>query len=168
MVPAKGLHILLKALARIPSQRLTLKVIGGLFGDSTYHSEIQTLVDADPRVELLGEQTPLEVGRTLSAADLLCLPSLVPESFSLVFHESAACGVPALVSDLGAPAQFLADNPCGGVVAAGNSKAWAAAIKKLAESPQTLRDWKRKLFLPLRVEEEAFFYETIYQTLRVR
>lgn len=168
VVRAKGLHILLKALARIPSQHLTLKVIGGLFGDPTYHREIQTLVDADSRVAMLGEQTALEVGRALSAADLLCLPSLVPESFSLAFHESAACGTPALVSDLGAPAQFLAHYPCGGVVAAGNLKAWAAAIKKLAEEPQALRDWKRQLFLPLRVEEEAFFYETVYQTLRAQ
>lgn len=166
VVRAKGLHVLLKALASIPSQRVSLKVIGGLFGDLAYHREIQALVNADSRVELLGEQTALEVGSALSTADLLCLPSLVPESFSLVFHEGAACGVPALVSDLGAPAQFLAQHPCGGVVAAGNPKAWAAAIKKIAETPQTLRDWKRQLFLPLRVEEEAFFYETIYQTLR--
>lgn len=166
VVRAKGLHILLKALARIPSQRLTLKVIGGRFGDPAYHREIQTLADADPRVKLLGEQTALEVGAALSTADLLCLPSLVPESFSLVFHESAACGVPALVSDMGAPAQFLSHHPCGGVAAAGNPRAWATAIKELAETPDILRDWKRQLFLPLRVEEEAFFYETIYQTLR--
>lgn len=166
IVRAKGLHILLKALACIPSQRLTLKVIGGLFGDSVYHREIQAIADGDPRVTLLGEQTALEVGSALATADLLCLPSLVPESFSLVFHESAACGVPALVSDLGAPAQFLACNPCGGVVTAGSPQAWADAIKSIVNAPDTLSNWKRQLFLPLRVEEEAFFYETIYQTVR--
>lgn len=166
LVRAKGLHILLKALRRIPLQRLTLKVIGGHFGDSAYRNEIQALVDADPRVSLVGEQNALEVGNALSASDLLCLPSLVPESFSLVFHESAACGLPSLVSDLGAPAQYLSSHACGGVVAAGNIKAWADALKAIAQTPSTLDAWRRQLFLPLRVEEEAFFYETIYQTLR--
>jgi len=91
---------------------------------------------------------------------------VVPESFSLVLHESAAANVPALVSDLGAPAELVRAHACGRAIQAGNPQAWAAAIQDLVDAPNTLADWRRNLFLPLRIEEEAFFIESVYQRLR--
>jgi glycosyltransferase involved in cell wall biosynthesis len=91
---------------------------------------------------------------------------VVPESFSLVLHESAAAGIPALVSDLGAPAELMRIHGCGRTVEAGNSQAWAAAIQELVDEPEVLNRWKDNLFLPLRIEEEAFFLESVYQRLR--
>ncbi|MBH2042945.1 MAG: glycosyltransferase [Comamonadaceae bacterium] len=166
IIPQKGLDILLKALALLPAAPVKLKVIGGFHGNSAYHDEVRSLAGTDARIEFTGALEAPEVFRVLSQAGLLCLPSRVPESFSLVLHESAVAGVPALVSDLGAPAQQVATHDCGQVVAAGNPKAWAAAISALIEKPDTLKAWKRNLFLPQRIEEEAFFYGSIYQRLR--
>ena len=163
IVPQKGLDVLLRALALLPDAPVHLKVIGGFYGNSTHHSEVRSLAGADARIEFAGSLEASEVFKALGDADLLCLPSKVPETFSLVLHESAAAGVPALVSDLGAPAQQVAAHQCGRVVAAGDPIAWAAAIKDLIEFPATLQSWKSNLFLPLRIEEEAFFYESIFR-----
>lgn len=166
VVPQKGLDVLLRALALLPGRDLRLQVIGGFYGNTGYHREVRALAAADPRVELVGALPSVEVFRALREIDLLCLPSQVPESFSLVLHESAAAGVPALVSDLGAPAERVAELGSGRVVAAGDERAWADAIAAALDQPTQLQAWKEALALPLRVEEEAFFYQSLYRRAR--
>ena len=166
IIPQKGLDILLKAFAQLPNASIKLTVVGGFHGNSGYHDEIKLLSVNDERIEFFGALDAPEVFKMLGNSDLLCLPSIVPESFSLVLHESAVAGVPALVSDLGAPAQTVTLHDCGKAVTAGDPKAWAAAINALIETPAILAAWKRNLFLPQRIEEEAFFYGSIYQRLR--
>ena len=166
IVPQKGLEVLLKAIALLPANApVTLTVVGGFYGNPANHREIQRLAEADSRITLKGSLPPADVFSLLGRSDLLCLPSLVPESFSLVLHESAAAGVPALVSDLGAPPQQVLRYGCGGVVPAGDAPSWAAAIAHVLAAPEQLQQWKRKLFLPLRIEEEAFFYESVWRRL---
>jgi len=95
--------------------------------------------------------------------DLLCLPSLVPESFSLVVHECAAAGVPSLVSALGAPAQAITRDGGGGVAPAGDVAAWADALRDWATDPALASRWRASVRLPQRIEEEAFLYEGLYR-----
>lgn len=163
VIPQKGLDVLLRALALLPEAPLRLKVIGGLVGNSGYHVQVRELADA--RVEFLGHLDAAEVFRHVAQADLACLPSKVPESFSLGLHECAALGVPALVSDCGAPAEHVGAHGCGRAVAVGDPAAWAQALREVLASPAQLQDWSARLPLPLRVEEEAFFYESYYRRL---
>lgn len=165
IVPQKGLDVLLKALAMVPSRDVSLKIIGGFYGDSPYHSQIRALVAADDRVQLAGSMDAAGVFATLGGVDLLCLPSRVPESYSLVLHEACAAGVPALVSDAGAPADHVTVHGGGRVVALDDVSAWAEAINAVQASPDLLKQWKAELPLPQRVEEEAFFYESLYRRL---
>jgi len=166
IIPQKGLDVLLRAMALIPQAPISLKVIGGLYGEPDYHRDIEALVKLDNRVEMAGVLGTQQVFQAMSDASLLCLPSLVPESFSLAFHESAAAGIPAIVSDLGAPSQYVLAHNCGAVAKAGDPQVWAKAITSILDAPDTLKTWKKNLFLPLRIEEEAFFFESIYQQLR--
>lgn len=167
IVPQKGLQVLLRALATIPLVPLQLKVVGGMHGDVAYGEVIRGLASADVRVELLGQLDAAHVGRVLNTLDVLCLPSIVPESYSLVLRESAALGVPALVSNLGAPAEFMADTGAGQVLPPGDESAWGTAIAKLhSDRLLTLDRWRAALPLPFRMEEEAFMYESLYRQFR--
>lgn len=163
LVAAKGLDVLLRALARLPGVPLRLKVAGGFHGDRVYQDELRALAAADARVELLGMLEPAAVAALMRGLDLLCLPSKVPESFSLVVHEAAALGVPALVGHLGAPAEAIARSGAGQVIPAGDEAAWAASIRACVDDPQRLAAWRRGLPLPQRIEEEAFLYEGLYR-----
>ena len=87
IIPQKGLDVLLSAFMNIDSDRLRLQVVGGFFGDEQYQRQVRKLIDSDSRIELVGRIEPQEVFSRLQQFDVLCLPSLVPESFSLVFHE---------------------------------------------------------------------------------
>ena len=166
IVPPKGLQVLLQALAQLPDLPLKLWVAGPLHGDDVHKSQILRLAEADARVEMLGPLDAAEVGALLGTLDLLCLPSLVPESFSLVLREAAALGVPALVSQLGAPADFMADTSAGQALPAGDVAAWAQALAQAQRQPEQLAAWRAALPLPLRVEEEAFLYEALYRQFR--
>lgn len=166
IVPQKGLDILINALAKIGNLNIELKIIGGFYSDSVYQKEITRIASKDSRIRFLGVLDQQEVFIALKKADLLCLPSRVPESFSLVLHESAAAGVPMLVSDLGAPAQQVASSDCGWVLPNGNLKAWAEALRTLSEDRSLMSGWRKKMFLPLRIEEEAFFINSLYLGLQ--
>jgi glycosyltransferase involved in cell wall biosynthesis len=89
----------------------------------------------------------------------------VPETFSLALHEASALGVPALVSDLGAPSAHVAAHGAGQVLAFGDVKVWAESIRQALKNPEKIRTWKAKLPLPLRVEEEGFYYDSLYRSL---
>jgi len=89
----------------------------------------------------------------------------VPESFSLVLNEAAAAGVPALVSDLGAPAERVSASESGMVLHAGDVNAWAKALAEVVARPEIINSWRERIPLPLRIEEEAFFYETLYRRI---
>jgi glycosyltransferase involved in cell wall biosynthesis len=104
-----------------------------------------------------------EVYGIIGSLDAICIPSRVPECFSFVLHEAAAAGVPAIVSDLGAPGQFVSAHGSGFVVAPDDVESWVATLKHVAQNPSVLRNCAERVPLPSRVEEEGFFYESLYR-----
>lgn len=165
VIPQKGLDLLLRALAQVPARAIALKVIGGFYGADAYHKEVLALAGADPRVEILGHLPADKVFQAMGKLDLLCLPSRVPETFSLALHEAAALGVPALVSNLGAPGEQVGSNGAGQVLACDDVQSWADALAAVSKNPQQIKLWQTRLALPLRVEEEGFYYDALYRTL---
>ena len=73
--------------------------------------------------------------------------------------------MPALVSDLGAPADRVRRNGGGRAITVGDVDAWAQAIEEIASHPEQLTTWRQELTLPSRLEEEAFFYESLYRRM---
>jgi len=162
---SKGLDFLLRAIKQVEAPDLRLRVMGPKHGIDSYHTKIEQLIAADERVEWLGEMPQQEFFKALSECDVLCLPSRWPETYSLVLHEASALGVPALVSDLGAPGEIVSTTGAGRALPHDDVQAWAKAISEVAQNPDLLRSWRAALTLPPRVEEEAFFYELIYRHL---
>jgi glycosyltransferase involved in cell wall biosynthesis len=165
IVPQKGPDNLLRAFAKVADPTARLRVAGGFYGDPAHHHEVKRLAEADSRVELLGQVAPAGVFELLQSLDILCLPSRVPESFSLILQEAVAAGVPALVSDLGAPAERITANGGGRVLATDDVDAWADAMAQLVEHPGQVAAWSEELQLPLRIEEESFYYESFYRRI---
>ena len=163
-IAQKGLLELVIALRETTSPNLRLDIVGPRHGDPQYHAEIDALIKEDQRITDCGEMQQKDLFAKISNIDLLCLPSLVPETFSLILHEAAAAGIPALVSDLGAPAMFVKQSGGGNVLPAGDIMAWADALDHLAQDRTQLQYWRNNVALPTRIEEEAFFYESIYHT----
>jgi glycosyltransferase involved in cell wall biosynthesis len=102
VVEFKGQHIVLEALrlAKLPSARLTL------FGAVNHPYFGELLLSADA-IENLGFRSfgifdPSDLPMLLADVDVVIIPSLVWESYSIAAREAMACGIPVIASRLGA------------------------------------------------------------------
>jgi glycosyltransferase involved in cell wall biosynthesis len=98
----KGTHVLIEALrmAQLPNARLTL--IGK--GRPSYFRWIADQASRLPNLEFraYGQFAPSELPFLLADVDVVIIPSLVWETYSIVARESLACGVPVIASRIGA------------------------------------------------------------------
>ena len=103
--PEKGLHLLAQALLRYNAQAPALPAVLHCAGylssaDRNYLRQIQRQfhqAGQAERFQYLGEPDREGKFRLLSQIDLMCLPTVYPESKGLSALEALACGVPLLV-----------------------------------------------------------------------
>lgn len=114
------------------------------------------------RVHLLGPRA--DAPRLLAALDLFALTSL-SEAFPNVLGEAMACGVPAVVTDVGDAAWILRDN--GLVVPPGDVAALAAGWRELlarpaAERRELGRRARERILADFSLASVRHRYETMY------
>jgi glycosyltransferase involved in cell wall biosynthesis len=165
MSEAKGVHLLAEAFARTAPANVRLEIVGPSYDNQHVIDILRGLAAADQRIQIRPPAAESEVPTLLASFDVLCLPSLVPETFSLVLHEGFAAGLPCLVSDLGYPPNVVHRYHCGKVIRANDIQAWSDAIASIAADPSVLARWQRNVPMPMRIEEEAFLYSHLYQSV---
>ena len=119
-----------------------LLVVGPVEGDG------EALRDLDPRISQVLEIGPVEdVAPYYSMMDLLVLPTH-REGFPNAVLEAAACGVPAVTTDVTGAVDSVLDGHTGFVVPAHDDYALAKAVKTLAQNSKlrcelgkNARDW---------------------------
>lgn len=123
---AKGLTVLLEAAA--------------LLGEAPFRLLCHAVApaEADPWVARLGARlecrsvfAPEDVDRVMAEADVVVIPSLMRESFSLVAREALSRGRPVVTSDCGGPEEVVRDGVNGRIVRSGSAEALAAALSAL-------------------------------------
>jgi len=163
MNSVKGIDVLISAFREVTHPDTELHLYGGFFGDIEFKTKLTKLASGDERIKFFDAVSHDKVFDVLQTFDVICIPSVVPETFSLVLHEATAARIPALVSSLGAPKDYVEANNSGLVIAAGDKVAWSKALIKVVSEPECLDDWRENLPLALRTEEEAFFYQGVYE-----
>ena len=93
---------------------------------------LREALEAQSHVTVTGWLTAAGVQQELSSARALAFPSLWYETYGLVVAEAASRGVPALVSDIAAPAERVRHGITGWHVRSGDLAAWTSAIEALA------------------------------------
>ncbi len=143
LIPAKGVSMLLEAVARLRGEiPLCLTIIGdgptrpALEKESTEKS----LTDI---VRFTGGLPLPEVARQMRLADVFCLPC-VRESGGAVLLESMASGVPVIAVNYGGPAE-LVDDEVGRILSAAGKEALIGDLTKaLIDAWRNPGEWKRK------------------------
>ncbi|NUS43280.1 MAG: D-inositol-3-phosphate glycosyltransferase [Mycobacteriaceae bacterium] len=140
--PLKAPDVLLRAVARIPHERLRVLVVGGPSG--TGLERPHALIDlarelgiAD-RVSFLPPQAPENLVQVYRASDLVAVPSY-NESFGLVAIEAQAAGTPVLAANVGGLGTAVRDGHSGLLVDGHRAGDWAAALRRLLADPAELR-----------------------------
>ena len=165
LTPVKGVDVLMQAFVKAElDETAHLEIVGPSF-DPEYLSQLTQIAKLDPRITMRGPVSGDAVRETLGTFDVLCIPSIVPETFSLVMYEGFASGLPCVVSDLGHPASVISNHACGEVAKHGDVSSWADCLTRIGQDPDRIERYRKRLPVPSRIEEEGFRYSHIYQTL---
>jgi glycosyltransferase involved in cell wall biosynthesis len=137
--PEKGLHLLVEAAALLikDGSLPPIRVVAAGYlddADRPYLDDIQRRAaecGVGDRFEYLGElDRPAKIA-FLQSLDLLCLPSLYPESKGLPALEAWAAGVPAVLPDHGAFPEMVEDTRGGVHFRPGDAADLASALRRM-------------------------------------
>lgn len=128
LIPRKGQHFVISALAQLPNTHLALVGAGP---DRAALAELAKELGLEDRVHFLGSIGHGNLPRVLSAAEASALPS-ESEGLANAWVESLACGTPLVITDVGGAREILTDDatPAGRIVPR-NADAIAAALQSL-------------------------------------
>ncbi len=125
----KDLDVLAAAYRQLRDAKIPVRLY--MVGIGPYLDPLQrTLPDAIFAGYLAGEA----LATAYASADIFVFPSTT-DTFGNVIIEAQACGLPAVVSDLGGPAELVQHGENGFITKAKDVPAFAAAIEKLATDP---------------------------------
>jgi glycosyltransferase involved in cell wall biosynthesis len=127
LVEQKGVEALIEGWRLLGPTELELVIVG----DGPLRGRLQK--EAPHDVRFTGHRSAEEVRDWMLAARTLVFPSLSYEAQPMVVLEALAAGLPVMASDLGGMPELL--QPVGGSwnVRAGDSSAWAAGFRRLAD-----------------------------------
>jgi len=124
----KGLNYLVSAFKLIQDENVKLLVIGSGPLEADISQQVESLGLTD-KIKFAGRVSHEMIPTYLSAANLLCLPSL-REGCPNVVLESLSCGTPVVASDVGAVRDIISKPEFGVVVQPQNPDALAEGINK--------------------------------------
>lgn len=101
-----------------------------LAGDGPYIGELKASALGLERVIFTGAMSNELLPALYSLADVFVFPSET-DTFGMSVLEAQSCGLPALVSHIGGPAEIVRDGETGHIVSEPEPSAWAAAIVRI-------------------------------------
>ena len=114
---AKGIHILIGAIARLRSRHPDLMLVA--VGEGPHRASLEKLIarlGVGDNVMLAGSQPHEQLASWYSAADLFCLASS-SEGWPNVILEAMACGLPVIATSVGGIPEIVVSSSVGTLVA---------------------------------------------------
>jgi glycogen(starch) synthase len=134
----KGIHTVIEALASLPEAHLT--IVGGW--DESEETRLRALAEShgvQARVRFAGQLPTDAVRAHYDAADAVVFPVIWEEPWGLVPLEGMARGRPVVATGRGGSAEYLRDGENALLFAAGDARALAACVERLAGDPPLRR-----------------------------
>ena len=140
LIPRKGLHTLLTALASLPDQDWSLTVVGSPEMNPLYVRDIHAQIAAlglNGKVRLLGTVTGEELAGHLRQSQLLAVPSSY-EGFGIVYLEARRFGLPVIAGDAGGVREIVSHGVNGFLVPPGEAAPLARCLSSLIRNRDLL------------------------------
>ena len=166
ILPHKGIHIVIDAVKTLNTNNIKIKIYGNYFNERDYFNSLQRKAQDDPRITFLGEYKDEEIKNIMNDVDCILCPSVWWENSPLTVLTSLAYRVPVITIDVGGAAELVNNDVNGFNFEIGDPNSLAHILEKIAKNPGLLNNIKNNIIRPRRVEEEAFDYEKIYETIK--
>ena len=134
-IPEKGIKSIIDA---SKSQRLiNLGVHFVLAGDGPMSSAVEHAQGGS--LHWVGRLSASDVSALLQQSNLLCLPTR-SEGFSTILLEAAACGCPAVVTDVGGARELIPSSEYGTIIESMSTRSVEAAVYQIASQRSVLNE----------------------------
>jgi glycosyltransferase involved in cell wall biosynthesis len=164
LTPQKGVHVLTSAFNEAFEQAgapdAELWIAGDESADPTYFQHLQSL--AGPNARFLGLLNRQAVWQCLAQVDVLAVPSLWHETFSIIAHEAFVARRPVIASRLGALTSAVHDGVDGLLVTPGDVSAWRAALQRVAADSGLRQHLTDGIKPPVTIHEHVDRLEAVY------
>jgi len=160
LIPRKGLHTLLVAMARLPRGDFHLDVVGSPDFDPSYTAAIYRQIKAlhlGAVVRLHGALQDRLLEEAYHRAQVMVLPSSY-EGFGIVYLEAMSSGLPCIASTSGAAGEIITNGETGFLVPQEDAAALSERLQELAGDP----DLRQRMSLAAR--RRALSHPTWEQT----
>jgi glycosyltransferase involved in cell wall biosynthesis len=164
IIPAKGVHILIKAFNGIKSDSAILRIYGKLKDYAGFGGYPQSLKAAkkNKNIEFIGEFCHEEVEKVLSTIDVLIVPSVWQENNPLIIREAFAARVPVVASRMGGIPETLVDGVNGLLFQPGSVNELRNKMQFIIDHPNIIDIFKSSLPQVKSIQEEINELEARY------
>ena len=138
LIPDKGMHVLLEAFRNVHTDHLHLHIYGKDDADLVYTKRLQRLANGDERITFHGPFSIADRDLVYRGMDVLVIPSLFQETFSLVAREALLNGTPVIASRVGALPEIILDGVNGYLFSPGDANELAGILNELDRQPDRL------------------------------
>ncbi|MBD9651521.1 glycosyltransferase family 4 protein [Ensifer sp. ENS09] len=170
--PWKGTSVLLEAARQLIDEglRFELRVHGGApFQADSFKDEIARLFKKTaPSVQQRGAYRREDIGDLIAAVDCTIVPSIWWENAPLVIDEAQSQRKPVIASNIGGMAEMVQDGVNGITVSPNDPRALAAAMRRMAESPDLRRRLSANARKPNDIDTTARRYLTLIDAIEPR
>jgi len=145
LLPHKGAHLILDGLQLAGLDAVDLVMLGDV-AEPAYANRLRSQAAAIPGVKLrlYGTYDPNDLPTLLHDVDCVLIPSEWPETFGLVTREALACGIPVVVTRVGALADPVVDGVNGFTLEPDDTASGLAAVlRRLVEDEELVRTLRR-------------------------
>jgi len=168
MMPAKGLHVLIKSFYGIAPCKAQLVIYGTAYSYkselSGYTQHIRSMAFQD-NIKLMGAFHHERIGDIFENIDVLIVPSLWQENAPLVIQEAFLAKTPVIASRIGGIPELVVDGVNGLLFEPGNVTQLRGLIDRVIENPSILDELRKNIPAVKTIEENARELEEIYRQL---
>lgn len=159
--PSKGIHVLVKAMARLRGEPITLDLHGHLDWFPDYVAQLRAAARG-AAITFHGPYPPADVDRILSSFDVLVVPSIWYENMPITIQEAFRNGLPVVTTDLGGMAEAVTHDIDGLTFARGDDQALAERLRDLATDAELFDRLAAGRTVPPTLEEIVDRLELLY------
>ncbi len=163
ILPSKGLHVLIEAFKTLPEGKATLTIYGSRkIWTETYYDQLKGLTNGLP-VDFRPPFERKNLSEALSDQDVVVLPSIWPETFSLMIREANRLGLPVIASRIGAIPEAVKEGKNGFLFRPGDVEDLTRCMLRFIGEPSLIQKMASQMPRAKTIEEHAREMVEIYK-----
>jgi len=139
VIPIKGFDRLIQAFRAVRQTDVRLHIYGRQDIAPAYMERLTKLIGQDERIRLMGPFPPDQRSQVYRQIDVLVIPSIVPETFSLVAREALLHHKPVIAPRLGALNEVVSDRQNGFLFSPNDPTELTRVLSSIAAHPEMLQ-----------------------------